>query len=289
MAPYVGVRFRCAGPLFPYATPEGVEVNPGDFVVVDTPRGKQVGWVTKEWQEPPENWKEGTIVLRVATPRDLLLWQLAQQKGLEALVNARAHTQRLGLQGLSFIYVEVSLDHQVYTFEYHAEETPDGKAWRRLQDTLQRTYPKRLLQFHRLGARDAAKWEGGPGTCGAPRCCSLFLTDFQSIQIRMAKDQHLSLASADITGMCGRLRCCLAFEHAVYRELLDALPKLKSRVRTPKGEGKVVDLFPLQGKVVVELPDRTRITYSKEEIEFTPRCQLCPKPANGNGKANGNA
>lgn len=274
---FLGVRFRCAGPIFPYGVPEGVQAGEGDFVVVDTPRGIQVGWVVKTWEASPEDWEEGAEILRVATPRDLILWQMAQQKGLEALVNARAHAQRFGLHRVSFVQVEVSLDHQVYTFEYHAEETPENKTWKKFLEALQRIYPKRVLQFHRLGARDAAKWEGGPGACGAPRCCTVFLTDFQSIQIRMAKDQHLSLASSDITGMCGRLRCCLAFEHAVYRDLLDALPKLKSRVRTPKGEGKVVDLFPLQGKVVVEFADKTRVTFSKEEIDFQPRCNNCPR------------
>lgn len=275
---WVGVRFRKAGAAYPYAVPPGMKVHQEDFVVVPTPRGDQVGWVIKTWEQAPGAWEPQAVVHRVATPRDLMLWQLAQQKGLEALVNARAQAKRLDLKGVFFAHVEVSLDHRVFTFEYHLEGQPvEPRRWRRLQEALQRLYSGKQLHFQRIGARDAAKLTGGAGVCGAVRCCALFLTDFQSIQIRMAKDQHLSLVSEDITGMCGRLRCCLAFEHAVYQELLQALPKLKSRVRTPRGEGKVVDVLPLQEQVVVEFADRTRMTFHKDQIQFHPPCQNCPR------------
>jgi len=232
MAPFVSVRFRRAGPGFTYDAATVPQVQPGDYVVAPTPRGPQVGWVLRTFQEPPTSVDAPLqTLLRLATSRDLVLWQMAQHKALEALVNARAQAARAGLKSV------------------------------------------------RLGPRDAAKWEGGLGACGMERCCTRFMTEFQPVQMRMAKDQNLALGGTDITGSCGRLRCCLAFEQPLYQELLAQLPRLKARIPTPRGEGKVVEVRPLQGTVVIELlEDRTRVELSREELEdLLPPCADCPQ------------
>ncbi len=284
MAPYVYVRFRRAGPAFAYDAQPLPHLQVGEYVVVRTPRGPQVGWVIRRSETLPENTEAPKEkVLRVATPRDLVLWQLAQNKALEALVNARALARNAGVREVRFILVEVSLDHQTYTFEYHTENEPEStKAWKRFLQQVQKAYPGRTLNFVRLGARDAAKWEGGLGVCGMERCCSAFLIEFQPVQMRMAKEQNLSLAGGDITGACGRLRCCLAFEQPVYQALRADLPRLKSRIETPRGRGKVVEVRPLQGQVVVELEeDRTRIVLTREDLALIgdPPCPSCPQAA----------
>ncbi len=109
-----------------------------------------------------------------------------------------------------------------------------------------------------IGPRDVGKGVvGGMGACGLEtRCCSKFLTDFSSISIRMAKEQGISLTPAEITGMCGRLRCCLFYEYDQYVEARQGMPKRNKRVMTPDGEGKVIDIIPLQGKVVVFLGEK---------------------------------
>ena len=111
-----------------------------------------------------------------------------------------------------------------------------------------------------------ARFLRGYGACGEPRCCSRFLSEFQSVSMKMAKAQGVSLNPSEITGMCGRLRCCLVYEHTQYAEACKALPKVKKRVRTPHGDGKVVGLLPLKGVVVVQIEDR-RVEVPAEEVE----------------------
>jgi cell fate regulator YaaT (PSP1 superfamily) len=129
------------------------------------------------------------------------------------------------------------------------------------------------VEIRTVGPRDHAKTLCGYGVCGEQRCCCRFLTEFQTVSIRMAKDQAISMAPTDITGMCGRLRCCLAYEHEVYKEEAKSLPRIKARVQTEKGIGRVIDLDILKGEVVVEVPpdgprvDRERFRLSAEEVK----------------------
>jgi cell fate regulator YaaT (PSP1 superfamily) len=127
------------------------------------------------------------------------------------------------------------------------------------------------VEFRQIGPRDIAKLLGGMGACGLEsRCCSKFLTEFSSISIRMAKDQGISLTPAEITGMCGRLRCCLVYEYEQYVAARKVLPKRNKRVVTPEGEGKVIDVYPLRDSVLVEFENqetRTRREYQKDVLE----------------------
>jgi len=123
------------------------------------------------------------------------------------------------------------------------------------------------VDLRRIGPRDQAKLMGGYGACGELRCCSRFLSEFSPVSIKMAKTQGMSLNPSDITGMCGRLRCCLVYEHEQYAEACQMMPRRKKRVRTPYGEGKVVDLLPLKRMVVVQVEDR-RLEVPVEEVEL---------------------
>jgi cell fate regulator YaaT (PSP1 superfamily) len=127
---------------------------------------------------------------------------------------------------------------------------------------MQKLYPRSQIEMRQIGPRDVAKILGGMGACGLEtRCCSKFLTDFSPISIKMAKEQGISLTPSEITGMCGRLRCCLIYEYEQYVEARKQLPKRNKRVVTPNGEGKVVDVAPLSGMVTVMFEGEGRSSF----------------------------
>jgi cell fate regulator YaaT (PSP1 superfamily) len=264
----IGVRFSKVGKVYHFDASHLPGVEIGDRVVVETTRGWQVGEVAQIVEDPgdpPEGgWK---MVDRIATPRDLLLRQLWQVKEQQAVYLCMQKIAELGMSGVKVIAAEYSLDgtHLAVLFSTDTEEKQDLKAFRQV---LQKLFPNVQLEFRLLGPRDVAKFMGGMGACGLEtRCCSKFLTDFSSISIRMAKEQDISLTPSEITGMCGRLRCCLIYEYEQYCEACRDLPKRNKKVLTPLGEGKVVDLNILQGKVKVEIPDVGVKEFSKEDIK----------------------
>jgi hypothetical protein len=134
----------------------------------------------------------------------------------------------------------------------------------RLRSALQRSIKARI-EMRQVGPRDVAKLLGGMGACGIPRCCSTFLTDFSPISIKMAKAQGISLNPTEITGMCGRLRCCLIYEYEQYVEARKQLPRRNKRIGTPHGEGKVIDVHPLRDAVTVLVEDTMHIV-TREDI-----------------------
>jgi hypothetical protein len=124
------------------------------------------------------------------------------------------------------------------------------------------------LEIRQIGPRDAAKMIQGMGACGMEkRCCSQFLTQFSSISIRMAKTQDISLTPSEITGMCGRLRCCLSYEYDQYVEAIKTLPKRKKRIQTPMGEGRVIQILPLRQIVIVDIPEIGPRQFTREDLD----------------------
>jgi cell fate regulator YaaT (PSP1 superfamily) len=164
---------------------------------------------------------------------------------------------------VKIITAEYTFDGQRLTLLYVSEDkNPEfGKLLQRL-----RKITRSRVDMRRVGVRDHAKLMGGYGACGEPRCCARFLSDFSPVSIKMAKTQGVSLNPSEITGMCGRLRCCLVYEDEQYRDACKMMPRRKKRVRTPHGEGRVIDLLPLRGAVVVQIEDR-RIEVPVEEVE----------------------
>jgi len=264
----VGVRFSKVGKVYHFNASHIGDLKNGDVVVVETSRGTQLGEIIQIVKDPvlpsEGGWK---LVERRATPRDLLLRQSWQQKEAEVISTSRVRVAELRLSGIKIINAEYSLDGMrlAILFSTDSDEKADLKSLR--QDS-QRLFAPAQVELRQIGPRDVAKFIGGMGACGKDsRCCSQFLTDFSSISIKMAKEQGISLTPAEITGMCGRLRCCLIYEYELYVEARQQLPKRNKQVVTPLGEGRVVDLIPLRGAVIVEIPEVGYREFLKEDIK----------------------
>lgn len=250
----VGIRFSKVGKIYHFDASSVPDLKVGEHVVVDTARGRQIGEVIQHIENPPPPpdgaWKP---VERRATAADLVLWQQWKQKQVAAMIECRARAAELQLEGVKIVAAEYSFDGARLAFMF-STESEDKVDLKTLRKDMQRLYPESQVEMRQIGPRDVAKLLGGMGACGLEtRCCSKFLTEFSPISIKMAKEQGISLTPSEITGMCGRLRCCLIYEYEQYVAARKELPKRNKRVVTPDGEGKVVDVFPLRNVVLVEL------------------------------------
>jgi cell fate regulator YaaT (PSP1 superfamily) len=266
----VGVRFVRIGKLYHFDAGKVEDLKLGDKVVVETSRGSQIGEVVQFVQNPmspPEGtWKQ---IVRRATPRDLLQRQTYQQKEDEVVEYARKRTKELGIKEVKIVTAEISFDGNRCTVLF-CSEREEKVEFKSLKQDIHKQFNLPSVDLKQVGPRDVAKCLGGMGACGLEkRCCSRFLTEFSSISIRMAKEQGISLTPTEITGMCGRLRCCLIYEYDFYVQARQALPRRNSHVKTPVGEGKVVDINPLKGSVYVELPEVGVREFTKDEVEPT--------------------
>ena len=250
----IGVRFTKVGKIYHFDSTAVPNLGLGEHVIVDTSRGRHLGEVVQLFKEIPAKPEGGwRSVERRATPRDLLLLQSWQSKQTEAMINCRARASELGLSEVKIVAAEYNYDGSRLTFLFstEGEEKVDLKS---LKKDMHDLYPHTHIEMRQIGPRDVAKIIGGMGACGLEtRCCSKFLTDFSPISIKMAKEQGISLTPNEITGMCGRLRCCLIYEYEQYVEARKNLPKRNKRVVAPRGEGKVVDVLPMSNKVIVQL------------------------------------
>lgn len=264
----VGLRFTKIGKVYHFDVGSVRDVELGGHVIVETSRGRQIGEVIQFVKDPPPppegSWKR---IERRATPADLLSRQQWQSKQVEAMINCRARAAELRLDGVKIVAAEYSYDGNRLTFLFstETEEKPDLKSLRR---DMARLYPTQQIEMRQIGPRDVAKILGGMGACGLEtRCCSKFLTEFSPISIKMAKEQGISLTPSEITGMCGRLRCCLIYEYDQYVAARKELPKRGKRVVTPQGEGKVVDIYPLRNGVMVEIEGTGWREFHRDDIE----------------------
>ncbi|HSK66390.1 MAG TPA: regulatory iron-sulfur-containing complex subunit RicT [Anaerolineales bacterium] len=268
----IGVRFTKVGKIYHFDTSAVPDVSIGEHVIVDTSRGKHLGEVVQVVKDAPDKPDGGwRSVERRATPRDLLLLQSWQSKQTEAMINCRARVSELKLEGVKIVTAEYNFDGSrlAFLFSTESEEKVDLKS---LKKDMHNLYPNCQIEMRQIGPRDVAKIIGGMGACGLEsRCCSKFLTDFSPISIKMAKDQGISLTPNEITGMCGRLRCCLIYEYEQYVEARKQLPKRNKRVVTPKGEGKVIDVLPMTNKVMVLIENeegkRFVETFDREDLQ----------------------
>jgi cell fate regulator YaaT (PSP1 superfamily) len=268
----IGVRFTKIGKIYHFDSSTVPDVGTGDHVIVDTSRGRHLGQVVQVLKElPPKPDGGWRSVERRATPRDLLLLQSWQSKQTEAMINCRARASELHLNEVKIIAAEYNYDGSRLAFMFNTEKE-DKVDLKSLKKDMSDIYPNTYIELRQIGPRDVAKILGGMGACGIEtRCCSKFLTEFSPISIKMAKEQGISLTPEEITGMCGRLRCCLIYEYEQYVEARKQLPKRNKKVVTPKGEGKVIDILPMSNQVVVLLEDaegkRSRETFTKEDIQ----------------------
>ncbi|MBP7228285.1 MAG: hypothetical protein KA988_04175 [Longilinea sp.] len=276
----VGIRFSKVGKIYHFEATHLPTIQVGDHVVVETTRGWQLGEVVlmvPDPQMPEGGWR---AVERIATPRDLLQRQSWKDKEPEVVETCKQRAAELKLTQIKVVAAEYSFDGTRLTILFGAD-TDDKVELKSLRQDMQRIYTPAVVELRQIGPRDVAKLLCGMGACGLEtRCCCKFLMDFSSISIRMAKEQNISLTPTEITGMCGRLRCCLCYEYAQYAEARAGLPKRNKRVLTPHGEGKVVDVSPLAGKVMVLLLDGVVRTYDKSEIKLLDESKQEVRPEN---------
>jgi cell fate regulator YaaT (PSP1 superfamily) len=266
---FIGVRFQKLGKLYHFKVGAQDNLSTGDHVIVETKRGKQLGQVIA-FIDPHDVQRHKGLraVQRKATPRDLVMKQLWESKELDALITCREEADRAGIKDAKFVKAEYSFDGSWLTIAYTTENKKIDV--RGVQGTLARILRTRV-EMQLVGPRDVAKMMGGYGACGIPRCCSTFLTEFSPISIRMAKEQGISLSPQEITGMCGRLRCCLVYEYEQYVEAKKQLPRVGKVIGTPHGEGRVIDVRPLRDAVLVAVEDSV---YEVERHQIEPLEEL---------------
>jgi cell fate regulator YaaT (PSP1 superfamily) len=265
----VGVRFSKVGKIYNFDARKLENYRIGDVVLVETSRGWQIGEIVTKVsnQEIVNEGNPVKVIDRLATPKDLLQRQSWQAKEPEVLTTSRRRGQELHLQGIKIIMCEYSYDGTRLTI-FFSSESEDKIELKSLRGDMQKAFAPAQVEVKQIGPRDVAKFYGGMGACGLEkRCCCSFITEFSSISIRMAKEQGISLTPTEITGMCGRLRCCLIYEYENYVEARKLLPKRNKRVITPDGEGKVIDVHPLSQMIIVELAELGRREYHKDVIE----------------------
>lgn len=277
-----GVRFQKIGKLYHFDYSGYPDLKQGDYVIVDTRRGRQMGQVMGFTE--PDAHRDVRRILRPATPRDMVLrqhWEAQQDEALDTCREAADSLRRMS--EVKFVAAQYNYDGSAITFLFSAEQKIDTTV---LQKRLQRKFEARV-EMRQIGPRDVAKLLGGFGACGITRCCSTFLTDFSPISIKMAKAQGISLNPSEITGMCGRLRCCLVFEYEQYVEARKQLPRRNKRVGTPHGEGRVLDQLPLKDAVLVDVDDAGRKIVERAEIipleEFRKLAEKAHSPCEKHG------
>ena len=250
----VGIRFQKVGKIYHFDAGMFSDLRSGDYAVVETSRGKQLGEVVQLLEEPSRpphgSWKP---ITRKATPRDLLLRQLWQKKALEAMITCREKAADMKLDGVKIISAEYTFDGKRLSFLY-STETEERIELKSLKKVLQRTYKQSRVEMRQIGPRDVAKITGGMGACGMEaQCCTTFLTEFSPISIKMAKEQGLPLNPSRISGACGRIKCCMAYEFTVYKEQSRSLPRLGEKINTANGKGRVVEVNILKRLVSIDM------------------------------------
>lgn len=268
----IGVQFEDVGKNYYFDASRFPDIKPGDPVVVRTSRGLQLAKTTQVQLDGDDlDLSSFKQVERPATPKDLLQRKSLAIRETEIKERILTHLKENGLSGIKVVSVEFSLDGKRLYVALNSESSVNYNI-KRLQQDIQKMVKDVKLELRQIGPRDAAKLISGMGACGMEtRCCAKFLTEFSSISIRMAKTQDISLTPSEITGMCGRLRCCLMYEYDQYVDAIKTLPKRKREVATPMGKGKVVQILPMRQAVIVDIPDIGPRQFTLEELQHAER------------------
>ena len=249
MIDVIGVRFKKASKIY-YFDPQQIPLEVGDGVIVETSKGVEYGEVVigRRQVEDGEVVKPLKPIMRKATPRDREKLEENHQKEKRAFAICREKIEKHKLD-MKLISVEYTFDGSKILFSFTAEGRVD---FRELVKDLASVFKTRI-ELRQIGVRDETKMIGGLGPCGRPACCSVFLGDFQPVSIKMAKEQNLSLSPTKISGLCGRLMCCLNYEQAYYEELRTILPRVGAEVKTADGVGIVMDTNAVRQLVKVKV------------------------------------
>lgn len=276
MITVIGVRFRTAGKIY-YFDPEDKVYEKGQFVIVETARGLEYGEVVQANKEIDDAEVVHPLkkVTRLATEEDSEKAKQNKVKEKEAFFICKQKILKHGLN-MKLIDVEYTFDNNKILFYFTSDERVD---FRELVKDLAAIFRTRI-ELRQIGVRDETKMCGGIGICGRGLCCNKFLSDFQPVSIKMAKDQSLSLNPIKISGICGRLMCCLKYEQDCYVEIRDRLPEVGDMVITPDGKGEVLSVNVLreQIRVAVKKKDKDEkeaIMYSSGELKIIGRKKKC--------------
>ena len=258
----VSVVFGDGGKVYHF-DPGSLELGVGDQVVVETSRGTDFGRVVEGVRELSEGETRQGLrrVTRVAGPADCEQVAANRERECEAMLLARELAAKAGL-AMKVVSAESTFDGRRITLSFFSEDRVD---FRELVGTLSERLGRRV-EMHQVSARDEARLVGGYGPCGRHLCCASFCGDQEPVSIRMAKDQNLPLNPSKISGCCGRLMCCLKYEHGVYVSFKQRAPRRGAIVTTPAGRGKVTELLAPADSVSVDLGEGRVVTCRLAEL-----------------------
>ena len=262
MVEIIGVKFRSDGRIYSF-DPAGKRYNIGDYVIVTTSRGTEICEVVSGNHTVPDSQIVGQLkpVVRTASDDDVKKMKENRAKEREIFETCEKKIAEHQLE-MKLVSVEIAFDGSKILFFF----TADGRVdFRELVKDLAASFHTRI-ELRQIGVRDEAKMMGGLGFCGQPFCCSRFLSDFQPVSIKMAKEQNFSLNSAKVSGACGRLMCCLRYEHEVYEEAIRVTPPVSSIVLTSDGEGTVIETKPLAQEIRVKLTEKEKETIKVYKV-----------------------
>jgi Uncharacterized homolog of PSP1 len=266
MVKVAGVRFKKAGKIY-YFDPDELQVEKGTNVIVETARGMEFGTVTSGIKEVPESEIVPPLkkIVRIADENDVVQHKENVRKKQRALELCQEKVNKHNLQ-MKLIDVEYTFDNSKIIFYF----TADGRVdFRELVKDLAGVFKMRI-ELRQIGVRDEAKMVGGIGTCGKGLCCHTWLPEFEPVSIKMAKVQNLSLNPTKISGICGRLMCCLKYENDIYYELRRGMPEAGERIKTEDGIGIVQESNILENKIKVRLvlEEKTQDRPEKLSTDF---------------------
>lgn len=259
MKKIVGVRFKKPGKIY-FFDPENLDIKMEDKVIVETAMGEEIGEVVIANRELPEEQITNPLkrVVRIATSRDLKNMEMYRAKEPEALKICEEKIKKHNLD-MKLTGVEYKFDGSKILFYF----TADGRIdFRELVKELASIFKTRI-ELRQIGVRDEVRRIGGNGVCGRELCCCSFLGNFETVSIKMAKEQNIALNPSKISGNCGRLMCCLKYEQEAYEDKLKHLPKIGAIVKTEEGEGVVDNVEILKEIVKVKFKDGDEYYYKK--------------------------
>lgn len=258
----VGIRFKRLGKIY-FFDPQYLVIKKDELVILESDDGEDIGTVAIPNRKISEDKITAPLkkVLRIANPRDLRHYEECKKKEKDALEFCNKRIKALGLK-MSLTDVECKFDNTKLMFFF----TADGRIdFRDLVKDLAAQYRTRI-ELRQIGVRDEIKRLGGNGICGKELCCCSFLSDFETVSIKMAKNQNLALNPTKISGNCGRLMCCLKYEDEVYQEKLARLPHIGALVKTPDGTGEIDSVETLAEVLRVRFKDGDVYKYKKYSI-----------------------
>ena len=267
----IGVRFKKLGKIY-FFNPKNLKLKKGDKVIVETTQGEEYGEVVipNRFVNDEKIIAPLKKIIRIANNKDHKHYNECKEIEKKAFEVCKKKIREHKLK-MTLTDVEYKFDNSKILFYFTAEGRVD---FRDLVKDLASVFKTRI-ELRQIGVRDEAKSIGGLGPCGRSLCCSTWLGDFQPVSIKMAKDQSLSLNPTKISGICGRLFCCLKYEHDVYVEAIEKMPSVGDLVKVSGNKGKVIEVNPLLEQAKIEFNDKTIKICMREEIKVLQEAKKC--------------